>query len=102
MSNPIPANDAAGGAGSIIPALRNIAINGVSRAADGYLSRKFPLTSFNETETINAVGERKPSSAPQKNVSATEAARGVVLDPTIIAIGVAVAISLAFFVAMRK
>jgi hypothetical protein len=60
FSAPVAQTDALGGAGSISPSLHSIAVNGLSRAVDGSLSQKFPLTSFNETYAANRQGAFEP------------------------------------------
>lgn len=97
----IQQNDAAGGAGSITAGLLGIAINGLSRAIDGKLAQKFPLTSFNENLTVGPDGKYYPASAPAKNVSAGSTALGLLQSPVGIAIGVSVVVSVLIFVAIR-
>lgn len=100
----IQQNDAAGGAGSLTSSLLGIAVNGLSRAIDGTLAKKFPLTSFNENLTVNAQGETKPASAPQANVTATQTAAGLLANPFVLAGGAAVLVTLIIVVvvATRK
>lgn len=98
----IQQNDAAGGAGSIAGALQAIAVNGLSRAIDGALAKKYPLTSFNETQAVNAQGEVKPRSAPQAGVSATDAAKGLLSNPVVIGSGIAVVVAVLIVLAIRK
>lgn len=99
---PVQTNDAAGGAGSLTQQILGVAVNGISRAADGYLSRKFPLTSFNENLTYDANGNPRPASAPQTNVSATERVSGMLSNPTVVtALGVAV-VGIAIYLLVRK
>jgi hypothetical protein len=57
---PVAQTDALGGAGSITAALQAIAINGISRATDGYLSTKYPLTAFNEPYSAEGAGAFEP------------------------------------------
>jgi hypothetical protein len=59
-SGPVAQTDALGGAGSISPALQLIAVNGISRAVDGFLSTKYPLTSFNEPYSAEGGGAFEP------------------------------------------
>lgn len=60
-TQPVAQTDALGGAGSIFSAgLAAIAVNGISRAADGYLSTKYPLTSFNEPYSSEGAGAFEP------------------------------------------
>lgn len=101
MAN-IQQNDAAGGAGSLLTALQNIAINGVSRAVDGALSKKYPLTSFNDGQTVNAEGEVKPRAAPQTNVSATTTIAGALNNPVVIGAGVAIVAAIVVVLVLRK
>ena len=94
-------NDAAGGAGSLVQGLLGIAVNGLSRVVDSSLSKKYPLTSFNETLTYNADGSLKPSSAPQKGVAATTVAAGALQNPIVIGVGISVVVTLLIIVAVR-
>lgn len=57
---PVAQTDALGGAGSLAVALQAIAVNGISRAADGYLSTKYPLTAFNEPYSSEGAGAFEP------------------------------------------
>lgn len=57
---PVAQTDALGGAGSITDALQPIAVNGLSRAVDGYLSTKYPLTAFNEPYSAEGYGAFEP------------------------------------------
>jgi hypothetical protein len=59
-SGPVAQTDALGGAGSISPALQAIAVNGISRAVDGFLSTKYPLTAFNEPYSSEGAGAFEP------------------------------------------
>lgn len=97
----IQQNDAAGGAGSIAQQLLGVAVNGLSRAIDGHLSKKYPLTSFNETLTYDSTGTLRPSAAPQKDVPATETAKTYLSNPVVVAVGVSVGISVVLFVLLR-
>lgn len=98
----IQTNDAAGGAGSIAEGLLGIAINGLSRAVDGYTSKKFPLTSFNENLVYGPDGNLYPAGAPQATVGAVTTARGLLNNPVVIGVGVAVAISIIVLIAVRR
>lgn len=82
-------NDASGGAGSITSQLLGIAVNGISRAADSYASRKFPLTSFNDTSTKTAQGATVPTTAPQAPATATDKVASVFANPYVQVAGVA-------------
>ena len=97
----IQQNDAAGGAGSITQGLLGIALNGLSRAIDGKLSQKYPLTSFNENLTQGPDGKYYPASAPQQDASASSTALGIVSSPVGIAVGVSVVVSLLIFLAIK-
>lgn len=97
----IQQNDAAGGAGSLTQALLGIAVNGLSRAIDGHLSKKYPLTSFNETLTYDTEGNLRPGSAPMRDVSATEYAKVQLSNPVVIAVAASVGISLVIFVLLK-
>lgn len=98
----IQQNDAAGGAGSISQQLLGIAVNGISRYVDGRLSAKYPLTSFNERETLNAAGQVKPASAPQQNVAATDKVASVLQNPYVIGGVIAAAVAVIVAFAVRK
>lgn len=100
----IQQNDAAGGAGSLAQGLLGIAVNGLSRVIDGSLSKKYPLTSFNENLVYNADGQIKPRSAPQANVTATEKFAGLTSNPMFLVGGAAVVLTLLIVavVAIRK
>lgn len=100
--NIVQTNDAAGGAGSISSQLLGIATNGLGRYIDGRLSAKYPLGSFNETETVNAAGERKPSGAPQTGVSATDSVKGLLQNPMTLFLIVGTLIGVGAIVALRK
>lgn len=95
-------NDAAGGSGSLSQQLLGVLINGVSRASDGYLSKKFPLTSFNELEAYDAYGNELPRGAPGSRNSAAYSALAIFSNPVVIAVGVAVAISTIVFIAVKR
>lgn len=60
LSQPIAQTDALGGAGSIAPGMQSLSINGISRASDGYLSTKYPLTAFNEPYSAEGAGAFEP------------------------------------------
>lgn len=60
FDQPVAQTDAMGGAGSITAALQAIAVNGISRATDGYLSTKYPLTAFNEPYSAEGAGAFEP------------------------------------------
>lgn len=102
MAGIIQENDALGGGGSILQDLRVIAVNGLSRVIDGKLSRKYPLTSFNEKIVENTAGEKKPAGAPAKDTSAADAALDVLKNPVVIAVIVSVAASLLLFFVLRR
>lgn len=95
-------NGALGGIGSISDILKSVALNGLSRSIDGYNSKKYPLTYFNETQTINAAGEVKPSAAPAKTPSIGESAAQIFANPLIVGIGIAIIGSVALFMVLRK
>lgn len=97
----IQQNDAAGGAGSISQNLLSVAVNGLSRAIDGHLSKKYPLTSFNETLTYDTTGTLRPGSAPQRNITAGETAQGLLSNPVVVAVGVSVGISVLILVVLK-
>lgn len=98
----VQTNDAAGGSGSLTQSLLGIALNGLSRTVDGALSKRYPLTSFNETETYDVYGNPLPSSAPQTGVKATQKAVGFFQQPIVIGISVAVAVSLGLILILRR
>lgn len=103
-------NDALGGAGSIggassnpfKDALQAIAVGGLSRAVDGYLSRKFPLTSFNEGAAVNATGETTPRAAPAAEESATAGIFNALRNPYVIGTGIALLAGIALIFALRR
>jgi hypothetical protein len=95
-------NDALGGAGSIFSKLQAIAVGGVSRAVDGVLAKKFPLTSFNENLTVTADGSVKPASAPAESKTQLDAAKEIFSNPIVIGVGISVAVTLILIVALRK
>ena len=95
-------SDALGGGGNLAANLRGIIVGGLSRAIDGELSKKYPLTSFNERETVGAGGAVRPASAPASPGSAFDAVKGALQNPMVIGIGVAIVASLALFIALRK
>ena len=90
----VSTNDAAGGAGSLLQSIVGLAVNGVSRALDGELSKRYPLASFNETATLDATGTVKPASAPSKDSSTLEKTTGALNNPYVIAVGSAVGLTL--------
>jgi hypothetical protein len=91
-------NDAAGGAGSIKSTLIGIAINGLSTAIDGRLARRYPIASFDD----NLTDTGQPAGAPQTVQTAAQQAVGLLSNPTAIAIGAAVALSVLIVVFMRR
>lgn len=97
-------NDAAGGAGSIPRDLLGILTSGVSRVADSYLSRKYPLTSGQNQVTQTAQGEIKPAAAPQQNTSATAVAASFFDKPEVkyTAIAIAAAVGVLIIVKLVK
>jgi len=98
----IQENDALGGAGSLLGDLRTIAVNGISRVVDGKLSKKYPLTAFNENVAVNTAGEAKPAGAPAKDASAAGAALDALKNPVVIAVLVSVAASVLLFFVLRR
>jgi ABC-type phosphate transport system permease subunit len=96
----IQENDAAGGAGSFSRDLLGIALNGLSRAIDGTLAAKYPLTSFNETQTVNAANQIKPSSAPAVSGSASGALKGALQNPVVLAVGISLLVGTVVLVAV--
>lgn len=103
-------NDALGGAGSVggapgssfKEALQAIAVGGISRLVDGALSKKYPLTSFNEGDAVNARGEITPAGAPAAEGTATEGFLSALRNPYVIGVGVALIAALALFAALRR
>lgn len=102
MAGIIQENDALGGSGSILQSLQVLAVNGLSRVIDGKLSRKYPLTSFNENVAVNTAGEAKPAGAPAKDASAAGAALDALKNPVVIAVVVSVAASLLLFFVLKR
>lgn len=90
-------NDAAGGAGSIRQGLLNLAVNGLSRAVDGRLARRYPLAG--ENERVDDQG--RPAGAPQSRSLQTDA-KGFFTNPITIAVGVAVSLAVVIVLAVRK
>lgn len=95
-------NDAAGGSGSLAQSLLGIAVNGLSRAVDGALAKKYPLTSFNENVTYDAYGQPRYSAAPAADASAAGAAKALVGNPFVIAAAAAVVVTVVVILAVRK
>lgn len=60
LMQPVAQTDALGGAGSLSADLQAIAVNGISRAVDGFLSTKYPLTAFNEPYSSEGAGAFEP------------------------------------------
>lgn len=98
----VSANDAAGGSGSLTQSLLGILVNGISRTVDGSLAKRYPLTSFNELQTINADGTPRSYGAPQKAPSATQSFGALVSNPYVIAGGAAVVVTLLILLAVRR
>ena len=103
-------NDALGGAGSIggpasnpwKDALQAIAIGGLSRVVDGELSRRYPLTSFNEGSVTTPAGDLAPRAAPATEESATAGILNALRNPYVIATGVALIAGVALIFALRR
>lgn len=103
-------NDALGGAGSIggspsnpfKDALQAIAVGGLSRVIDGELSRRYPLTSFNEGNAIGAAGNVTPRAAPAEETSATAGIFAALRNPYVIGTGIALVAGLALIFALRR
>lgn len=102
MAGIIQENDALGGAGSLGRGLQVLAVNGLARIIDGSLSKKYPLTSFNEKVAVNTAGEVRPAGAPAKDTSAAAAAFDALKNPVVIAVGVSVVASLLLFFVLRR
>jgi hypothetical protein len=101
--------DALGGAGSLDSSLQNVAVNGLSRAIDGFLSTKYPLTSFNEPYTVEGggawepgVGYLTPRSAPQRGIPATQPAVPFLSNPVVWGIGGVLLVAVVLIVALKK
>jgi hypothetical protein len=85
----IQQNDSTGGAGSLLGSILGIAVNGLSTAVDGELSKKYPLTSMNENLSVDAFGNLRPTGAPQNSVSFGQQVAGILTSPVGVALGVA-------------
>lgn len=98
----VDATDALGGTGSIPTNLRDIATNGLSRFIDGYLSRKYPLTSFNEAQAVDSYGNPVTKGAPQTPVSPVNTLSGILSMPIVWGVGFAVLATLGLIIVARK
>lgn len=94
--------DALGGTGSISDSLQAIATNGLSRALDGYLSKKYPLTSFNENQLVDAYGNPLPAGSPQTAISPFTSFGSIFKQPVVLGVLFAGAITLAIVLAVRR
>jgi hypothetical protein len=96
-------NDSLGGGGSISPTVRDVAIGGLSRLVDGVLAKKFPLGSFNETQTTTTTGKNAPAGAPQATANIRTSLAGFFTSPLILgAAAIGVTLLLVYAVAKRK
>lgn len=101
--NKVNQTDALGGEGSLAAGVRGIAVNGLSRLVDGYMSKKYPLTSLNETYGIEGGGayeatnrQARPRSAPQGGLGAS------LTSPVVLAVGGVLLVGLVLVVALRR
>lgn len=94
--------DSLGGGGSLADSIRALAVTGLSRAIDGELSRKYPLTAGEQNRTVDADGKVRPVGAPGARPTAGAAFAGFIQNPTVMLVGVAVVASLALFFVLRK
>src|SRR2546430_2489982 len=101
--------DALGGAGSLEASLQSVAVNGLSRTIDGFLSTKYPLTSFNEPYTVEGggawepgVGYLTPRSAPQRGIPATQPAVPLLQNPLTWGVGAVLLVVVVLVVALKK
>jgi hypothetical protein len=99
---PVSDNDALGGIGSIKPDLRSVLLQGLSRTIDGLAAKKYPLGYFADPNSVDANGNLRPASAPGKPISTADAAKSALANPLVIGIAIAVAASVAIFLALRK
>lgn len=97
----VDTTDAMGGTGSIPDNLRTIATSGLSRFVDGFLSRQFPLTSFNEPQAVDAYGNLLPKGAPQTPVVAAKTFADIVSQPIVIA-GILVTVAVVALAVIRR
>lgn len=73
-------SDALGTSGSIEDGLAGIALNGLSRTVDGVLSRKYPLSSFNEPYAYEGGGQFEAGAPDGYLVPRSAPARGGVIQ----------------------
>jgi hypothetical protein len=98
----LTSNDELGGSGSISPSLWDVAVNGLSRTIDGELSKKYPLTSFNQNYAYTADGTPIYVGAPQQLQSGGARLGSLIKSPVGIAIGVSLLIGLVVLIASRR
>lgn len=90
----IQTNDALGGGGSLPQQLQGVVVGGLSRLVDGYLSKKYPLTSFNDTATVTAKGDLQPRSVAAQEPTARDKAAEFLRSPAFL-IGAAALVGVA-------
>jgi hypothetical protein len=105
--NKVTQSDALGGEGSLSAGVRSIAVNGLSRLVDGYLSRKYPLTSLNENYAIEGGGAYEATNAPGKPRSAPQPGSKIgagtsLSSPVVLAVGGVLIVALVLVVALRR
>lgn len=99
----VDTTDALGGTGSIPDNLRQIATQGLSRLIDGVLSRKYPLSSFNESQAQDASGNLVPKSAPQTQVNASRTFMELISQPAVlVGVGAVIVVGVLAFAISRK
>ena len=94
--------DSLGGGGSLMDSLQSIATNGLSRAIDGYLSKEYPLTSFNENQAVDAYGNPLPVGAPQTAISSATTFSQILKQPVVLGVLGAVALTVVVLVVARR
>lgn len=102
MASKLVPTDSLGGGGSLRAGLQDVAVNGLSRAIDGYLARRLPIASSNDLATVNADGQLRPAQAPQGPQSAASQVAGFVSNPIVVAVGVAAALAVIVALIIRR
>lgn len=103
MADALVPNDALGGGGSLNGSLKEIAVNGLSRAIDGYFSKKYPLASTNDRATVNAQGQTVSAAAPQPTTSsAASSVAAFFTNPVTVAVGIAAGLAIVVALVLRR
>lgn len=95
------APDASGGIGSISSAFASIALNGLSKAVDGYTSQKFPLGFYAQQYSVNANGQVTPRAAVTPSTFGSQV-KAVIASPAALYVGLAVFVVLGVVLVVRK